>query len=340
MLLYNYPYKSFKNEGKDLLYFAGTDYLSMQSDDDFFEIVQKNQKLWRISYGSSRFANVKLSVYDRFEKYMAKWIGLPNALSVSSCSLAGILVYEVLKNKMDQLYYVNGSHPSIKFQGSKAVFDKGKLIQELTSPKKEKICITADAVLSGAIAPTDFSFLDQVHPNKEITLLVDESHSIGLLGENGRGISFGITNPNIYNKIVIASMSKALGISGGIIVGSKQLIDSVKSMELFIGASGTNPAFIQSIMDAEPIYHRQRIKLKHNLSFLCSHINNPVMTCSRDYPVIYYPKNYQYDFEANNIITTHFLYGNTPVQRIVIMANHLKIDLEKLLLIINSQKRD
>ncbi len=181
MIIHNYPHRSLVHTDKTYLYFSGTDYLSVQSDEEFFGIVQANLKKWRISYGSSRWANIQLSIYDTFETYMAAWVKQEATLSVSSCTLGSVLVYELLKNTIDSFYYVNGSHPSIQFQSAKPVMQEGLLHPSLKSDTAERVCISSDAILSGSLSPTDFSFLSKIHPNKEITLLIDESHSIGLL---------------------------------------------------------------------------------------------------------------------------------------------------------------
>jgi 7-keto-8-aminopelargonate synthetase-like enzyme len=52
----------------------------------------------------------------------------------------------------------------------------------------EKITILTDSVPSFHIKPIDLTIINSIPYNKEITLVIDESHSLGILGTNGCGI--------------------------------------------------------------------------------------------------------------------------------------------------------
>ena len=54
------------------------------------------------------------------------------------------------------------------------------------------------------VTATDFDFLKNVSPSKNITLVVDESHSLGIVGENGEGIFQNIPMENLKRKIMVS----------------------------------------------------------------------------------------------------------------------------------------
>jgi 7-keto-8-aminopelargonate synthetase-like enzyme len=76
-------------------------------------------------------------------------------------------------------------------------------------------------------------FIDLIAVNKEITLVVDESHSLGVLGNNGCGIFSTINNKNIKAKIMVASLGKAIGITGGVIASDQLFINQILSNSSF-----------------------------------------------------------------------------------------------------------
>jgi 7-keto-8-aminopelargonate synthetase-like enzyme len=216
----------------------------------------------------------------------------------------------------------------------------GKLHPKLQDDIVEEIVITVDAILSLEVTPTSFDFLNQISSNKKITLIVDESHSLGIVGKKGEGIFNSISNEKLYRKIMISSLGKALGLSGGIIASDKQLIGALKTALIFVSSSGSNPAYLEAYLQAQDLYNIQRQKLKINLAFLNSKLNHTKeFKFTDNYPVIYSNNDAIFvRLLQNKIIITRFKYPTYKklMNRIVITANHTKEDLEKLIKILNT----
>jgi 7-keto-8-aminopelargonate synthetase-like enzyme len=68
-------------------------------------------------------------------------------------------------------------------------FIENELNPRLLDSTDERITILTDAVPSFQIKAIDLAVIDLIAVNKEITL-VDESHSLGVLGNNGCGIFY------------------------------------------------------------------------------------------------------------------------------------------------------
>ena len=334
-----FPDRIIKIENQKFLYFGGTSYLGLPSNKDFQKILIQNIKKWGTSYGSSRNANIQLSAYENGEKYLANFIQSQGALTVSSGTLAAKLVIEQLIIDKNIFFHLPNHHNAIQTIGSLPVFIDGKLNKTLLDSKIEKITILTDAVPTSEIRPIDLSFIGKVSGQKEITLVVDESHSFGILGENGCGLYSSILYKNIKNKIMISSLGKASGITGGVIAGNLEFINSIKYLSNYISAAGMNPAFAQTIPDSENIYVKQFEKLKQNLNYIETHLKkSSLIDFDLNYPIIY-PKQEKINeiLKENNIIITNFKYPNDLgyLNRIVITANHTKSDLKKLIGILN-----
>ena len=321
--------------GKEYLYFGGTSYLGMATHPEFQQLLAENIKKWGTFYGSSRNANVKLSVYDKAEQLFAQQIEAEASAIVSSGTLAGKLTTDYLSKSINAFFHYPKTHPAVLVSDSLPLFVDGKLHSKLRDNCPEEVVITADAILSLEVSPTSFDFLRQISPAKKITLLVDESHSLGIVGKDGKGIFSSIPTERLHRKIGISSLGKAVGLSGGIIASDAPFIDALKEEALFVSSSGASPAYLETYLQSQHIYTAQRQKLQENLNFLFAElIQTKELKFTDNYPVVY--SNNDTIFArllARKMIITNFKYPTykKDMNRIVISANHTKEQLKKLI---------
>lgn len=339
MKVTKYPDRVLRIEKQNYLYFGGTAYLGLPADKKFKKLLFKNISSWGTAYGSSRNANIELSAYDKGEDFLAQFIQAEAAISVSSGMLAGRLVIEALTPQTDRFFHFPNTHVAIKAANSLPFFIDNKINPSLLDEKVEKITILTDAVPSGSVTAVDLSILNSIPSHKEITLVIDESHSLGIFGTKGHGIYSYINIPKIKRKIMISSLGKAMGLSGGIIAGDTSLINLIKTTDTFVSSAGMNPAFVKTLADAKKLYYRKNKKLKENLLYIDSKlIQGNTVEFNSNYPAIY-PKidGINDILFSNKIIITHFKYptDNRILNRIVITANHKKKDLDKIIEILN-----
>ncbi len=339
MKVNQFPDRIITVNNQNYLYFGGTSYLGLPTHPDFQNIVINNIRQWGTAYGSSRSANIQLTAYENGEQFLARFIKSEAALTVSSGMLAGKLVIEALTASRNTFFHFPNTHPALKAPNSEAVFIENQLNPRLLDSVTEKITILADAVPSFQIYPIDLTVLNSIPSHKEITLVIDESHSLGILGTNGCGLYSTIEFPNIKRKIKVASLGKAFGLTGGVIASDSNFIEEIYQLDTFVSSAGMNAAFVQTMADAESIYISQHQKLKANLQYINTILktnNNSIF--NPDYPVIYPTKKDLIKLlESNNIIVTNFEYPTDfkILNRIVITANHEKKDLDKIITLLN-----
>ncbi|OXG07407.1 7-keto-8-aminopelargonate synthetase-like enzyme [Flavobacterium araucananum] len=332
-----FPDRIIEIDQEHYLYFGGTAYLGLPANKDFQELVIKNIRNWGTTYGSSRSANIKLTAYENGEAFLARHIKAESAVTVSSGMLAGKLVIAQLNTDTDCFFYFTDIHPAIK-TNSLPLFLNDDINPRLLNPKPERITILADGVPSFQTKAIDLSVLAKIPAHKEITLLVDESHSFGILGTNGCGIYSEINLP-LKRKIMVSSLGKAFGLNGGVIASDALFINQIKNLETFVSAAGMNPAFVQTIADASELYKIQHKKLLENLNYIDQKlIKNDTIKFDKSYPLIYLKDDNMIEIlKANKIIIASFKYqeNSNNLNRIVITANHLHEDLDKLVNILN-----
>ncbi len=344
MKVNKFPDRVIEIENEAYLYFGGTAYLGLPTNTDFQNILVKNILHWGSSYGSSRNANIKLTAYENGEQFLAKFIKAEAALTTSSGMLAGKLVIDTLSSKTNCFFHFPDTHTAIKTPDSIPFFIGKELNPRLLDDIKEKITILTDSFPSFQIKEVDLSSIKLISKNKEITLVVDESHSLGILGKNGCGIYSSIEYPNIKRKIMLASLGKAFGLTGGVIASDSEFIKQIAKNDVFVSSAGMNPAFAQTIADSEEIYIQQHQKLKENLNYLHKNLQqSTAFSFNKEYPIIYPEfENSSAIFKDNKIIITNFKYPISvkELNRIVITANHTKEDLDKIIHILNHSQQN
>jgi 7-keto-8-aminopelargonate synthetase-like enzyme len=342
MKVNQFPDRIIEINNEDYLYFGGTAYLGLPTHPEFQKLLIKNILQWGTAYGSSRSANIQLTAYENGEHFLANYIKADAALTVSSGILAGKLVIEALTPETDCFFHFPDTHTAIKAVNSLPFFIGNELNPRLLDNATEKITILTDSVPSFHVEPIDFSILNSISSNKEITLVVDESHSLGILETNGCGIFSNIDLPNIKRKIMLSSLGKAFGLTGGVIASDSEFINQMAAHDTFVSSAGMNAAFVQTMADASAIYLQQHQKLKDNLNYIDTHlIKNKAIHFDNNYPLIYPEiEGINEIFTSNNIIVTNFKYptDTRDLNRIVITANHKKEDLDKIIHILNQNQ--
>lgn len=342
MKVNQFPDRTIEIDNEEYLYFGGTAYLGLPTHPEFQNLIIKNILNWGTAYGSSRSANIKLTAYENGERFLADFINADAALTLSSGMLAGKLVVEILIPETDLFFHFPDTHTAIKAQNSLPFFIGNKLNPRLLDNRTEKITILTDSVPSFYVQPIDLTILNSIPSNKEITLVIDESHSLGILGRNGCGIYSTINLPNIKRKIMVSSLGKAFGLTGGVIASDSEFINNMSTHDTFVSSAGMNAAFVQTMADATVIYLQQHKKLKYNLNYINTRlITNKAVLFDPEYPLIY-PKveGINEIFTANKIIVTNFKYptDTKDLNRIVITANHKKEDLDTIIQLLNQNQ--
>jgi 8-amino-7-oxononanoate synthase len=360
------PSRTIQLDGIEHLFFSGTSYLGMGHQVQFREALAEGFSQYGTVFSASRNNNLQLNIYDEAEAFLADWTGAKAALTVTSGLLAGQLTVAALP-KDATILYAPSVHPAI--WGEKTPQYLGENFEDFTKNIAQKVteCTGEVVIACNALdplrcVPYDFDWLMQLPDNQSITVVVDDSHGIGVTGTEGGGflrkISF-LPKSNI-RLIVIASLAKAVGIPGGVILGDAAFIQSVRSNPLFVGASPIVPAYLFAFLKCQDLYTDLRRLLLENVLFfkekyaqnaptteggyLELKIKNSQLKAANgetfelrmfdDYPVFStdYPDLYANLLEKR-IFISHFSYPkptDPPLTRLVLSSLHTREDIECL----------
>ncbi|HEV7347988.1 aminotransferase class I/II-fold pyridoxal phosphate-dependent enzyme [Telluribacter sp.] len=351
---------------RDYLWFSGTDYLGMGHNGAFQQYLREGLERYGTHFGSSRNNSLRLAVYEEAEAALADFAGTSSALTVSSGMWAGQLVMKYLESRYPDgttlphpdakscvstttYHYAPCVHPALWGTGYAATtttwtewaYLTVQAIEHSTADQLHIIC--TDSVGSPWVEVLDFSVFGQLPTDKQVWLVVDDSHGLGVLGEQGRGIFSQLPRLANVHTLVVASLNKALGIPAGVIMAEENVVQEIRSLPWFAGSSPSAPAYMyaltQLLQSGE--YPRAHEVLLSNSRYFTEKITpDSFFIQYPDYPV-YCSRNialYEH-LHAHGILAACFPYPrptDEPVMRLVISTLHQKEDLDRLAEVCNT----
>jgi 8-amino-7-oxononanoate synthase len=327
-------------EGKEYLFFNGTSYLGLDSLETYAGIVEGNLQKWGTHHGLSRTNNVRLAVYDAFEEFFSNQAGAESSALFSSGYLAGIAASQYLFPKADQCWAAPDTHPAILPSGVQAEsslsFTQWTLacLERASRLPSQKILILGNAVDPLKAEIHAYDWLATIAAKHEVTLLIDDSHAFGVLGDSLFG-TYSQWKQEGIQLVISGSLGKGLATPGGIVLGTADLIQGVKSQSIFVGASPPAPALLQSFLDAQELLHAQQRKLKELTSFFYQESKDlPQITGNPNFPVfVYAADSWADNLQEQGYITSSFSYptaSSPKVNRVVLSASHSKEEVQAL----------
>lgn len=325
------PGRTIVIDGTEHLFFSGYAYLGMNGLPAFRELVAEGLEKYGLSFPSSRISNTRLMLFDTFEQLLSRMTGREATVCFASGFLAGSVLTHPWRN---HIMAAPGTHPAL-YKGPAIAGSFAGWVQEA----QEKIqhaatafVLLADAVNIFAPAVNDFSFLQQ--SVKPVNLIVDDSHGIGLIGQNGEGISSRL--PAAGHKITISySLSKAFNLIGGAVSCDAATAAWLRSTPEYTAATSLSPAYMHAFIEGQELYAMQREKLRRNTRLFRELVQSlPGMRYSDELPVFVLPRALdETKLLQQGIVLSSFAYpdpNGEKIQRIIVNALHTEEDLHYL----------
>jgi 8-amino-7-oxononanoate synthase len=273
--------------GKKLISFSSNDYLGLASEPFLREAAKAAIDQYGVGSGASRLVCGTLTPHVQLEEKLAEFKRTEAALSFSSGYAAAVGTLGALLRKDDVVILDKLAHASL-IDGAKlsgAVIriyphnHLGKLESHLQWARDNypdaRIIVVTESVFS---MDGDWAHLPEIVEMKNrhgAMLLLDEAHAVGVIGQHGRGLAdqLGLTS---QVDIQLGTLSKALGVSGGYVCGSRQLIDLlINRARSFVYSTAPPPAMAAAATAAldfllSPAGERRRQQLRANLNHFVS----------------------------------------------------------------------
>ena len=339
-----FPGRELTIQDKKYLYFGGTAYLGLQSDVQFQDTLIGNIRKYGTNYSASRNSNIKLSIFDKAENVLAHIVGATSSLLLSSGYLAGQLVAHYFNSPGYKPFYAPRTHSALYAAPITPYTDVNALNRDIRS------CLEDDKNNIPVLFMDSLDYQDcnypkfrglELLPMNRLILIVDDSHGLGIIGDNGSGAFQELKNRKPKELIVCGSLGKGFGIQAGAVLGTGASIEKLRKTAFFGGASPPAPAHLATFIESQAIYASQRKLLKGNIKLFKDQINAlPFFDSVPGHPAFSFQKAELTAYlKSKGILVTNFKYPDnvSPItSRIVLASHHLPKDISVLCEVLNN----
>jgi len=257
--------------GKDYIMFGSYSYLGLINHPKINEAAKKAIDEFSTGTHGVRLLAGTTKLHNLLEEKISRFKGREASAVFSSGYVTNLTTISTLLTKDDYVFCDKYDHASIvdgaiQSRANFIRFDHNDMehLEELISqiPEDKVKLIVVDGVYSMDGDITPLPQLIEIKKKYNAILMVDEAHSLGVLGENGKGIEeyFGI-----YNEVDIdmGTLSKTIPSVGGYITGDKKLIDFIKhNSRAYIFSAALPPAQTMAAMVSFDIIEEEKWRIK------------------------------------------------------------------------------
>ncbi|WP_224490256.1 aminotransferase class I/II-fold pyridoxal phosphate-dependent enzyme [Robertkochia flava] len=334
----HFPGRMIRNGEGKYLYFGGTAYLGLQTHPEFLERFQKNLEVHGTTYAASRHANVQLHPFGAGEQWLAGIAGAENALYVSSGFAACQLARKYFGSQGDPLFFAPHTHAALLVPGDRIHRDleelRNAILETLETQPDLTPVLFFDTVDFAGTKPLQFEWLSSL-PLEKMILVADDSHAIGITGEQGGGSYRTLSDMQPKKLLVCGSMGKGFGIGGGFLLGSREDIKKISQDPWFGGSGPGTAAGLETLVQSEELLEERRELLERNTELFvkeCEYLDR--FAWSEGYPCFSISDDALPGYlKERGVVITNFHYPNadSPLMcRIVISAFHEENDILQL----------
>jgi len=252
----------FQAQGKHFVSFANYDYLGLANHPRIREEAKREVDGLGVGALASRLVGGERTTHKPFEAEIAEFLGMESALTLVSGYLSNVTTIAWLMNgKRDAIYIDELAHNSIVAGADGAPAHVVKFrhndfdhLEHLLARHREEyrnVLIVVEGVYSMDGDTADLPRLLAIKEKYKVWLLVDEAHSLGVLGATGRGLAEhqGVDADRI--DLIVGTMSKTLASCGGYVCGKKQVIDWFRyTLPGFVYSVGLSPVILAAARTA------------------------------------------------------------------------------------------
>jgi 8-amino-7-oxononanoate synthase len=245
--------------GKEMIMIGSNNYLGLTSHPEVKQAAIDAIKIYGSGCTGSRFLNGTLDIHEDLERKLAQFMNKESALVFSTGFQTNLGTISALVNKGEYIITDRSDHASI-VDGCRLSFGKvlkfrhnnmSDLKRVLsTCPKHSGKLIVIDGVFSMEGDIAKLPDIAELAKKYHARVMVDDAHSIGILGKNGRGTA---EHFNLEDEIdiIMGTFSKSFASIGGFIAAKEEVVHYIKhfSRALIFSASPP-PAAVATVSKA------------------------------------------------------------------------------------------
>jgi len=234
--------------------FSSSDHLNLRFNSELIQAARKAYSEYGCGSGGSPFVTGYETIHETCENAFAMFLKRDKALLFANGFAANIGVIQSLADKDTIIFADHDCHASIldgvKQSGARCIrfshLNYDHLETLLTKHRDTPSLIVTESTFSMFGTRADLKRLSELAKTYQSLLIVDEAHSLGLEGPNGRGavIAQELTQDDVA--IIICPLSKTFAASGAIVAGKAPAVTAIEQYARSLRYSTALPAFIAS----------------------------------------------------------------------------------------------
>lgn len=242
----------------DMVTFAGNDYLGLATHPAVVQALQQAAARYGISGTGSRWSVGWTDSHEQLERDLTRFCHTEDACIFGAAYLGGAIYFGRMAAAGYKVVFCDETVHSNLYLGMRAAgleirpfrhLDAGDLRQKASGYSGGPAIVATDGVygISGEVAP--LAEMAEVAERMGAAFFVDDAHGFGAFGATGRGtIEFCGIDPRRVT--LLGSMSKAMGVNGGFLAGSKDLVQTFRRSPEASGSSVPPPAIAAAAVTA------------------------------------------------------------------------------------------
>jgi len=232
-------------DGRELVSFSSNDYLGLASSTHALHAPS--------GAGASRLVTGNLRAHEELEADLAAFVGRDAALLFSSGYAANVGTVAALVGAEDVVFSDSLNHASLidgirLSRARKHVFRhddvdhlRSLLVRHRRAGRRALLVVESVYSMDGGRAPLG-SYADLAREHDAV-FMVDEAHSLGVLGPHGRGAAF-----DLEPDVLVGTLGKAFGAAGAFVAGSHVLREwLVHRARSFVFSTAVAPPMLETI---------------------------------------------------------------------------------------------
>jgi 8-amino-7-oxononanoate synthase len=255
------PGRRVRLDGHELIDFASYDYLGLAAEPRVAAAAKRAIDRYGTSVSGSRLVSGERSLHQELEQSLAHWLGTQEALAFVSGHATNVTTIGHLLGPGDLVLHDALAHNSIvqgcRLSGARRLAfphnDPDALDRLLTSLRRHyrRALVAIEGLYSMDGDVPDLPRFVEIKRRHKALLLVDEAHSLGVLGKSGRGIGEQCDVAPGDVDLWMGTLSKALASCGGYIAGRRELVQYLKyTAPGFVYSVGISPANAAAALEA------------------------------------------------------------------------------------------
>jgi glycine C-acetyltransferase len=244
--------------GEEVLNFCANNYLGLANHPDLIQAAKDGMDEHGFGMASVRFICGTQDAHKALEQKLSEFLGKEDTILYTSCFDANAGLFETILGKEDAIISDALNHASIidgvrlckAMRFRYANNDMQELEQQLIDADKagarHKLIVT-DGVFSMDGVVANLPAICDLADKYNALVMVDDSHAVGFMGENGRGTH---EYHNVIDRIdiITGTLGKAMGgASGGYTSGKKEVIDWLRQRSRpYLFSNSVAPAIVSA----------------------------------------------------------------------------------------------